>query len=52
LEILTGDFNPSRNMIASVQPKVVFTETAKTYVDVHDNMQMLSDSKTVLPAFI
>lgn len=48
LEILTGDFNPSRNMIAGVQPKVVYNEKSETYIDVHDNMQMLSDSKTVL----
>ncbi len=48
LEILTGDFNPTRKMIAAVQTKTVYTETSETYIDIHDNMQMLSDSKTVL----
>ncbi len=48
LEILTGDFNPNRDVNVSVQTKIVYTETSKTYIDIHDNMQMLSDSKTIL----
>ena len=48
LDIITGKFTPMRKMIATVQTKVVYSEESKTYIDIHDNMQMMSDSKTVL----
>lgn len=48
LEILTGSFHPSRQENIPVPVKVVYTEESKTYIDIHDNTQMLSDSKTIL----
>lgn len=48
LEILTGTFNPGRQMNIPVPTKVVYTEEAKTYIDVHDNTELLADGKTLL----
>ncbi|MCB9195923.1 MAG: S9 family peptidase [Flavobacteriales bacterium] len=48
LEILTGSYQPGRQMNVPVPVKVVYTEESKTYIDIHDNTQMLSDGKTIL----
>lgn len=48
LEILTGSFAPGRQTNIPVAVKSVYTEESSTYIDVHDNTQMLSDGKTIL----
>lgn len=48
LEILTGSFDPQRKPNIPVPTKVVYTEEAKTYVDVHDNTELLGDGNTLL----
>lgn len=48
LEILTGSFNPARQMNIPVPTEVVYKEEAKTYIDIHDNTELLGDSKTLL----
>ncbi|WP_258541386.1 S9 family peptidase [Parvicella tangerina] len=48
LEILTGNFSPERQPNIPVPVEVVYTEKAKTYIDIHDNTELLSDGNTLL----
>lgn len=48
LEILTGSFDPMRKPNIPVAVKVVYTEESETYIDIHDNTEMLADGKTLL----
>lgn len=48
LEILTGTFSPDRQTKTPASTKVVYTEEAKTYIDIHDNTELLADTKTLL----
>jgi dipeptidyl-peptidase-4 len=48
LEIMTGSFDPARKPNIPVATKVVYTEEAKTYIDIHDNTQLLGDGNTLL----
>ncbi len=48
LEIMTGKFDPARKPNIPVPTKVVYSEEAKTYIDIHDNTELLSDGNTLL----
>ncbi len=48
LELMVGEFNQDRPNSRGVQTKVVYTETAETYIDVTDNLTFLKDNKHYL----
>ncbi|MCB9188012.1 MAG: DPP IV N-terminal domain-containing protein [Flavobacteriales bacterium] len=48
VEVFSGSFDPQRQMNIPVATELVFSERSKTYIDVHDNMQLLKDQKTLL----
>ena len=41
IELLIGDFKTERPPIQGVKTKTIYSETAKTYIDVHDNLTFL-----------
>ncbi len=48
LELWLGTFSPDRPNNQSVQTKVAYTETSKTYIDIHDNTKFLKDGESFL----
>ncbi len=47
-ELLVGTFKQDRPNKEGVKTKVIYTETAETYIDVHDNTKFLSDGTSFL----
>ena len=41
IELLIGDFKTERPTFQGVKTKTIYSETAKTYIDVHDNLTFL-----------
>ena len=48
LELMVGDFDETRPNNSGVITKVIYTETAATYIDVTDNLTFLNDNKSFL----
>ena len=48
LEILIGEFAQDRPNSQGVKTKAIYKETAKTYIDIHDNLKFLDGSSKFL----
>ena len=48
LDLLTANFSADRPHNTAIQTKLIYSEEAKTYIDIHDNIRFLSDGNTFL----
>ncbi len=49
LELMMADFKMTKSQkVFSYIPKTYYTETAKTYIDIHDNLRFFADNNTYL----